>query len=367
MGKRLATKDNIRVVVVDDSQTVRALLVSILQGAGNIQVIGTAVDGEDAVRLAKRLKPDVITMDINLPKMSGLDATRQIMREIPTPIVVVSGSLMRTDVDLTFEALEAGALTVVRTPGLADTKMCNRVIQAVRLMSEVPVVRRWDKTKKVVSTSGRSERIQHFSPEADLGHGIQVIGIASSTGGPGTLATVLRELPADYPIPILIVQHITKGFGAGLADWLNGETELRVRLARHGDVVQGGDALLAPDDYHMQINAQGMIELRRGTLYRGLRPSANYLFDSLADNYGPRAMGIVLTGMGDDGADGLVKLYQAGGTTIAQDKESCVVYGMPKEAVARNAIGQVLTPSNIAWALGQYPKLTEKTTKTKAM
>jgi two-component system chemotaxis response regulator CheB len=183
-----------------------------------------------------------------------------------------------------------------------------------------------------------------------------VIGIASSTGGPAALAAVLRSLPADFLVPIVGVQHITRGFAGGLADWLSGETALRVGIAGHGDVPEPGTFLLAPDDYHMQINAWGIIELNKEAPFKGLRPSANHLFRSLAQNYGPRAVGVILTGMGDDGAEGMEELHNAGGLTLAQNEQSCVVYGMPREAVIRNAVDLVLSPSEMASLIGQLQK-----------
>lgn len=345
--KARAKQHPIRVVVVDDSTTARELLVALLQSAKGIQVVGSAANGEEAVRLVKRLRPDVVTMDVVMPKMDGLEATRQIMHEAPTPIVIVTATLMRDDMDLAFEALQAGALTALRKPGLADPETCQQVVRAVRLMADVPVVRRWGaKSERHLSTSPRAVVNQTNRWER-----VQVVGIAASTGGPGALARVLGPLPASFPLPILVVQHVTRGFTSGLADWLNGETALQVELAGHGETPRGGSILLAPDDYHIQINAQGVIELCKEPPYKGLRPSANYLFHALARSYGPRALGIVMTGMGDDGAEGIEALYQAGGLTIAQDKDSCVVYGMPHEAVIRNAIDQVLSLDQIAAVL----------------
>lgn len=345
----------VRVVVVEDSQTVRELLVAILQSAGDIQVVGTASNGEEAVRLVKRLRPNVVTMDINMPRLNGLDATRQIMSEAPTPIVVISGSLMRNDVDLAFEAMQAGALTAVRTPGLADPQTCDQVIQTIRLMSEVHVVRRWNSTGARKAAPSSLPAVPSSAPlRVKDNQKIQVIGIAASTGGPATLAAMLKPLPADFPIPILITQHITTGFGTGLAEWLDSQVAMRVNLARHGDSIQPGVILLAPDDYHMQVNAHGLIELSREDRYYGLRPSANFMFNSLARFYGPTAIGIIMTGMGDDGVEGLKNLHMAGGMTIAQDEKSCVVYGMPQEAVLNGAVDRVMAPDQISMFLNQF-------------
>jgi two-component system chemotaxis response regulator CheB len=340
----------IRVVVVDDTPTVRELLVAILQSAGGIQVVGVGSNGRDAIRLTKRLRPHVVTMDVVMPQMDGLEATRHIMREVATPIVIVTGGLMRAEEDLTFEALRAGALTVVRTPGLADPEGCEKVVQTVRLMAGVPVVHHWGNGGR----RSRSSLVTKPPPppiDVKVQDGVQMIGIAASTGGPSALARVLRRLPTDFPVPILVVQHITRGFITGLAEWLSGETRLRVGVANHGDVPQPGAVLLAPDDYHLQVSARGDVELCKEPPYKGLRPSANFLFRSLAQTYGPRAMGVVLTGMGDDGIEGLQILHQAGGLTMAQNEESCVVYGMPREAVMQGVVVRVLTPDQIAVTL----------------
>jgi two-component system chemotaxis response regulator CheB len=291
------------------------------------------------------MRPDVLTMDVRMPIMDGLEATRHIMRQVPTPIVIVTGNLMHADMDVTFEALRAGALTVVLTPGLADPEGCAKVIQSVRLMAKVPVVHHWGHKPPSLSTPDHRP-----FPQPDT---IKMIGIAASTGGPGTLARLLRKLPGNYPIPILIVQHVSRGFVTGLAEWLNGETELEVRLANHGDLTRGGMVLIAPDDYHLQVNTGGLIQLNHEAPYKGLRPSANYLFHSLATSFCRQAAGIVLTGMGDDGAEGLRALRQAGGVTIAQDKDSCVVYGMPEQAVLLDAVDHILTPEELALALNR--------------
>jgi two-component system chemotaxis response regulator CheB len=340
----------IHAIVVDDSPTAQKLLVTILQEAEGIQVVGVGANGEEAVRLTKRLRPDVVTMDVRMPKMDGLEATRRIMRDTPTPIVVVTADLMQADMNLTFEALRAGALTVVGKPGLADVETCEKVIRTVKLMAAVPVVHHWDRREWRPPEAFEASHPQTPSTRTEKtveGH-VQIVGIASSTGGPATLAKIMGSLPADFSAPILVVQHVTNGFVAGLAEWLDSVTPLHVGLASHGETPQVGSILLAPDDYHMRVNAQGVVELYKGTPYKGLRPSANYLFHSLARAYGPRAIGIVLTGMGDDGAEGLLALRQAGGLTLAQDEQSCIVYGMPREAVALDAVDQELPLDQIA-------------------
>ncbi len=350
-------KETINVLVVDDSPTVREALVVMLQTAPDFQVVGQARDGQEAAQLAARLRPDVITMDIRMPRVDGLEATRRIMSTVPTPIVVVANHVYESDLNIAFNAIAAGALTVVEKPQgliLSDfTTVRDQLVDTVRLMADVPVIHHWRKeSQSLVSPSALQTTLT--SPNGRPHQRLEVIGIACSTGGPGALATILRALPADFSVPIVIVQHITKGFVAGLAHWLEHETGRPVGVAQHGTVLEPGSVILAPDDYHIQINRQGFVQLSTGIPYHGLRPSANFLFRSLAQAYGSRAAGLILTGMGDDGVDGLVELHAAGGVTIAQDENSCIVYGMPREAVARRAIDHVLALEQVAPALSRW-------------
>ncbi|MBN2393317.1 MAG: chemotaxis-specific protein-glutamate methyltransferase CheB [Anaerolineae bacterium] len=361
----------IRVLVIDDSRTARELLVAMLESAGGLQVVGVGETGEDAVRLARRIRPDIIAMDIIMPEMDGLEATRAIMREVPTPIVLLTSTLMYSDVNLTFEAMRLGALAVVNKPPLGDEVAWETVLQTMRLMAKVAVVRRWDPEARKTAAPGAtvSPPTTTALPEQMKGTGprpnAHIVGIGSSTGGPAALATILGPLPADFPLPILIVQHITKGFGPGLAEWLNTQTALRVSLAGHGDKPQPGSALMAPDDCHLQINAWGIVELSKEPPYRGLRPSINYMFKSIANVYGPRAVGVQLTGMGDDGAEGLEKLRRQGGWVIAQDEKTCVVDSMPHEVIARKAANEILAPPQIAQRLQTLGHVTLATMKNK--
>ncbi len=356
-------KSPIRVVIVDDSPTVRDLLIGLLQAAGDIQVVGVGSNGEDGVRLAERLHPDLITLDMRMPKMDGLEATRTIMRECPTPILILSASMKRADIDLTFQALQAGALGLLAKPGLDDPKACEEIVQTVRTMAGVPVIHHWGrKDPAPTRDSSGSPRVEKKPQKGALSEmkipsvDFRIVGIAASTGGPSAIAAVLQRVPADFPLPILVVQHISPGFASGLADWMGTQTRLTVDVAAHGEVLQPGLALIAPDDYHMQINERGIVELTKADPFKGLRPSANYLFHSLARVFGPHALGIILTGMGDDGADGLDALHKAGGFTIAQDEKSCVVYGMPGEAVRRNSIDCILSLDQIGDVLQQVAR-----------
>jgi two-component system, chemotaxis family, protein-glutamate methylesterase/glutaminase len=358
----------IRVMVVEDSPTARNLLVALFNQSGDIQVAGTALDGVEAVRRAAELRPDVITMDIHMPRLNGLEATRQILQIAPIPIVIVTASVNRSDMDLSFEAMRAGALSVVKKPSLGDMETCEQFIQTVRLMADVPVVRRWNKengkpvTRPVspaepaplaptsssatialaskLSARGGSDTGAYF--RKDPKNPWKLIGIASSTGGPSALVSALKTLPADFPLPILVVQHITRGFAGSLAQWLDGELNLSVRVAEQGEIPLPGSVLISPDDCHMQVSDRGTILLHNSPPYKGLRPSANYLFFSLARVFGKRAIGIILTGMGDDGVEGLSELHNQGGLVLAQDEASSVVYGMPREAAARKVVDHIL-------------------------
>ncbi|HTP07302.1 MAG TPA: chemotaxis-specific protein-glutamate methyltransferase CheB [Anaerolineae bacterium] len=347
-------KDTIHVLVVDDSPTVRETLVAILQTDPGMQIVGQARDGEEAAQLAARLRPDVITMDIRMPRVDGLEATRRIMSSAPTPIVVVANHVYERDLNIAFNAIAAGALTVVEKPqGLTTADLAavrDQLVTAVRLMSDVPVVHHWQHRTPHSAVTINAKLPIPNRPR----HRLEIIGIACSTGGPGALATILHALPAEFAPPLVVVQHITEGFIAGLANWLSHETARYVVVAEHGMSLQAGHVFLAPDDYHLQVDRQGRVQLNHDAPYRSLRPSANFLFRSLAHAYGPQAAGLILTGMGDDGVDGLADLHTAGGTTIAQDEASCVVYGMPREAVARHVVDHVLPLEQIAPTLGRW-------------
>lgn len=334
----------VRVLVVDDSPTVRQILVSMLQDEPGFQVVGQAQDGEEAVQLTARLRPDIITMDIRMPRMDGLQATKQIMGTYPTPIVVVAASIYDEDLNIAFNAVAAGALTVVEKPkGLTPDDFATvreQLVRTIRLMADVPVVTIWPDRRRPAPV---------HTPEAECG----LIAIAASTGGPGVLRQILSALPSDLSVPVVITQHITQGFVQGFANWLNGATELDVAVAQDGEPVTSGRVLIAPDDFHMTITSGGRVQLVDSPPLKGLRPSATLLFESVARSYGSTAVAVVLTGMGDDGSAGLEDLQRAGGTVVAQSESSCVVFGMPKAAIERGIVDHILVPEEIADLLTQ--------------
>jgi two-component system chemotaxis response regulator CheB len=326
---------------------VRELLVHILQSDPELRVVGVASDGLEAVNLASQLRPDVITMDIRMPRMNGFQATKRIMQQVPTPIVVVSASVQSEELKITFNAIQAGALTVVEKPsgpaGPAFEAIREQLIATIKLMSDVQVVRRW--------ATGMLQPHQPV-PRRDLAEvRTALVGIAASTGGPGALYQLLRDLPADFPAPVLVVQHIARGFGQGMVDWLAGGTGLKVETAREGVVPQPGSVLVAPDDRHLRLGPDGRVALQPRIGERELCPSADRLFESVAGTLGRKAMGVIMTGMGRDGVEGLRRLKAAGGKVLAQDEKSCVVFGMPKEAIAAGIVDRVVPLEQMAAAI----------------
>ncbi len=338
----------IKVLVVDDSPVTREFLVRILGSDPAIQVIGTANDGQHALEVVERERPDVITMDIHMPKIDGLEATRRIMETHPTPIVVVSGSTDPQEVATTFRAIEAGALAVLRRPagiGHPDHEATSReLVQTVKLMSEVKVVRRWPRAQLEREAPRMTERALALGT-------VRVVAIGASTGGPPVLQSILAELPKDFPAPLLIVQHMAAGFVRGFTEWLAQSCRLPVHLATQGEAILPGHVYVAPDGLQMKVARGGTIVLAGDEPENGLCPSVSYLFRSLAEVYGAEVVAGLLTGMGRDGAEELKVLREKGAVTFAQDKESSIVHGMPGEAIKLDAATLVLPPEKIAAAL----------------
>jgi two-component system chemotaxis response regulator CheB len=345
----------ISVLVVEDSPVARDFLVHVLSGP-DITVIGTVSNGEEAVEFVKRKRPDVITMDIYMPGMSGLEATRRIMETNPVPIVIVSGNWDPREVVTTFRAMEAGALAIVRRPqgvGHADyTATVKELVQTVRLMAEVRVVRRWP---RFLPNPPIAETQPHTLPTG-VHDAIEVVAIGASAGGPLVLQTILSKISRDFAAPVLIVQHMAKGFLTGMVGWLNETSGIPVSIASAGEKALPGHAYFAPDGLHMGIEQGGILFLEKGEREHGARPSVSYLFRSVAKVYGRKGAGILLTGMGRDGADAMKLLKDKGAVTIVQDKESSVVYGMPASAVELGAVMYVLSPKQIPATLMDLTK-----------
>lgn len=338
----------IRTLIAEDSPTTAELLREMLESDPEIDVIGIAVDGERAVTMARELRPSIIVMDVQMPLVNGFEATQRIMTEIPTPIIIVSSTIDVHETAVSMRALELGALALLEKPvgpahpDFADA--CRRFVSTVRALANVKVVRRW------ATPSGAPRR-----PSVRPAHQVaEVVAIGASTGGPAALNCVLSSVPADFDAPTLIVQHMAPGFISGFAEWLNAGTRLAVRVAEHGQRLEPGNVYVAPDDLQLGLLDRNRIEVGKAGPIEGFRPSATYLFDSVAKVFGNRALGLILTGMGRDGVEGLRKLRNAGGRVVAQDEATSIVFGMPGATVAAGLAHDVLPLDAIGPRLGEW-------------
>jgi two-component system chemotaxis response regulator CheB len=324
-------------MIVEDSAVVRSLLAHIISRDPRLSLAAVVETGEEAVRETHRVRPDVISMDIRLPGMDGLEATRRIMSERPTPIVVIAASVEDAALRISMNALRAGALSVVEKPvGVTSAgyeAMAQDICTQLYIMSQVPVIRRRMTAQRLADLQGpASERAAPPREAAAPVRAPSILALAASTGGPPALARVLGALPRDFPIPVLVVQHMGAPFMQGFAAWLDSVTPLTVDVARHGETPAAGRVHVAPGDRHLRLGRDGALQIGSDPPVGGQRPSATALFASLADTIGPRALGVLLTGMGEDGARGLVALREAGGFAITEDESTAVVYGMPGAA-----------------------------------
>jgi two-component system chemotaxis response regulator CheB len=337
----------VRVLVVEDSLTVRKRLVEVLAHDSGIEVVGEADNGKRAIELCRELRPDIVTLDMMLPVMSGLAATEYIMAHCPTPILVVSASTNRGEIFKTYEALAAGAVDVLEKPrgDEADGEWERSFIATVKLVSRILVITHVRARLSSPAHPLRPARTSAVRPSV----GIQAVAIGASTGGPAAIVELLRGLPAEFSIPILFVLHISTVFSAGFADWLDGQTGRRVAYARNGDPLSSaaGRVVMAPPETHLVLE-DGRFGLTNGPERYSCRPSVDVLFESVATELGAAVAGCLLTGMGRDGAAGLLQIRRAGGFTIAQDEATSVIYGMPREAALLGAAERVLPLGEIA-------------------
>ncbi|SDS22749.1 chemotaxis-specific protein-glutamate methyltransferase CheB [Actinoplanes derwentensis] len=341
-----------RVLIVEDSSTMRHHLREALAPDPDLEIVGEALDGERAVQMTARLRPDVITMDMMLPGISGLEATEQIMAAHPTPILVVS-SADRQELFSTYNALAAGAVDVLEKPrgDASDADWAVRLRTSLRLVARIRVITHPRARLGQRTTGAAPAPLPVPMPAPVRGGGVSVVAVGASTGGPGALTELLCSLPPNFSTPILIVQHIatSEQFAVAFSDWLAGQTGRNVRYATDGTPVSraAGQILLAPPDRHVLVRDQ-LLRLSDGPQRHSCRPSVDVLFESVADEFGPSAIGCLLTGMGRDGAAGLLQMRNRGAVTFAQDEGSCVVYGMPREAALLGAAQHVLPPARIA-------------------
>lgn len=429
--------DPIKVLIVEDSPTVSRILVALIDSDPALKVVGTATDGAEAIRLTSRLRPNIITMDVNMPRMTGLEATEYIMAHQPTPILVLT-AFSKQDVNLSFKMLSAGALDLIEKPDADDWKSRRtHLLERLKLLSRIKVIThvrgkgrafkeavekeaaekealqkealQKEAAKKETARTGElkplaakekdlrplwhSERatapldpskiykptilrpVRPAGPLVDklappdtpvptpepelLKRRFEVLGIAASTGGPPALARLLRDIPPGLPIPLFLVQHIPAGFSMGLAEWLNGETKLAVKLAEEGETPRPGFAYLPADDRHLTFLPDGRLHLDDSPARYSLRPSADLTFESMSKVWPGTTLAVILTGMGRDGSVGMRHLNEVGGYNIAQDETSSVIFGMPKAAIELGVVDKILPLGHIASYLKQILKMAQ--------
>lgn len=373
--------DQIKVLIVEDSPTVSRILTNLIEGDPLLRVVGVATDGAEAIRMTSRLQPNIITMDVNMPRMSGLEATEYIMAHQPTPILVLT-AMGKHDLDLSFKMLSAGALEFIEKPDALELAQDGaHLLSRLKLLARIKVITHPRAKNRVykdilpeapppprtgplpqigtgelrptqrptvkVNTVPRSPRTAQPSAEL-LQRQFKALGIAASTGGPPALARLLKELPPSFPVPVFVVQHIPAGFSRGLADWLNSEIRLRVKQVEEGERPVPGTVYLPADDHHMIITSVGRVHLSTKPDRFGLRPNVDSTFLSMAEVWPGETVAVILTGMGRDGTEGMRKLYELNGYNIAQDEATSVIFGMPKSAIDAGVVHQVLPLDHIA-------------------
>jgi two-component system chemotaxis response regulator CheB len=357
----------IRVIIVEDSPIALTILKRMLNSSPDIEVVGTARTGKEAIGLIAQVNPQVICTDLHMPEMDGLALTQEIMSTRPKPILVISSSVQEQDTHQVFQLLEAGAVDVFPKPegglGVDSDRIQQTLINKVKVLAGVTVFTN-HKRSRIASTPAAPVASQststvlstppsRFSPRpltfksTHLG----LIALGASTGGPQVLQQILSQFPAHLPVPVICVQHISQGFLQGFIDWLSTHCSLPISIALAGDRPKPGHIYFPPELSHLILDRQGCFAYSRTLGFGGHCPSITVTFNSVAQYYKSRSIGVLLTGMGRDGADGLLSIFQAGGFTLAQNEASCVVFGMPKEAIALGAVRQILPPEAIATAI----------------
>jgi two-component system chemotaxis response regulator CheB len=341
-------------MIVEDSLVVRQLLTHIVGRDRRFAVAAAVSSAEEALEIIDKVKPDIISMDIRLPGLDGLEATRRIMADHPTPIVVIADAVEDGNLKISMNALRAGALSVVEKPvgptSSAYETVAETICTQLYIMSSVPVIRR---RQMGAAPAKPLSRPRLASAEFQ---GLNYLALAASTGGPPALARVLETLPADFPAPVFLVQHMGEAFMEGFAKWLDSLVPLAVGVARDGEAAEPGRVYVAPGDRHLVFTPGGILRLSTSPAVRGQRPSATTLFESLARTVGASTVGVLLTGMGEDGASGLAELRQAGGHTICEHESSAVVYGMPGAAARLSAAREILPLEAIGGRIAQLAR-----------
>lgn len=348
-------KKPIHVVVVDDSTVVRQVLTNAINSDPQLRVVGTGVNGREAVELAAKLKPDIITMDMNMPVMGGIEATKQIMAYHPTPILILSSTLFRNiGENKPFDAISFGALDVMDKGPLRGANggdYARALTERIKVLARIKVVTHpLAKFERRFPADGATPAKPAVAAPLPAGEK-RIVAIAASTGGPQALLQVLKQLPANLPCGVVIVQHISEGFDAGLADWLNEQCDIDVCLGTDNAPLAPGVAYIAPSGSHMTVTPAGRLKLTNEEPVDCQKPSATVLFHSVAHVYRDRAICAILTGMGADGVDGLKSVKAAGGKVVAQDQSTCVVFGMPKAAIELGVVDWICPIEQVAPAI----------------
>lgn len=344
------SKNFVKILIVEDSISVCKVLTDILNSDESIIVTGVAHNGKEAIEMACCLKPDLITMDINMPEMDGLEATKQIMARNPVPIVIICASALEIETGMAFKAISYGALDVIdkRQTGIAgNDEHKKKLIEKIKFLSRIKVIRH-----PLAAFSNKNQIKKSFAVP-DKQNSDRIIAIAASTGGPNSILKLLKDFPKNLPCGVVIVQHITTGFLEGLVHWLNSECRIKVKVAENSEEIRSGMVYMAPTDFQMRVTEERKIYISSEPVYNGHRPSADILLESVANIYKDKAIGIILTGMGKDGAMGIKAIKQKNGKTIAQDEKSCAVFGMPKAAIDMGAVDNVMPLEKITEAIMQ--------------
>ncbi|MBN1961063.1 MAG: chemotaxis-specific protein-glutamate methyltransferase CheB [Deltaproteobacteria bacterium] len=339
----------ISVLLVDDSPLVRAILRQVLLSAGDFTIVGEAGDGQEAVRLAATLKPQIITMDLAMPLLGGLEAITQIMSNAPTRILVISDPSVVAERNAAFDAITRGALDLVTKPAAWIKSERDQLIQTLHRLAKVPVVFH-------PRGSYEHRRLKPLPAKPIVINEPEVIVIGASTGGPRVLQEILAKRPTDFPIPIVIVQHLGEDFAQGFIDWLDSTVNISVREAHNNCSFKPGQVLVGIRGHHIALSSTKRIRLQADPPRNGHQPSIDILFESAAEAFGANVVGILLTGMGSDGAFGLNMIHKTGGITIAQNEASCVVFGMPKVAIELGGVNSILSINEINQLLDSLAK-----------
>lgn len=334
------------VLIVDDSRSVRDYLEHLIGSDPELRIIGKVDNGRQALEFLARQRPDVITMDIQMPEMDGFETMRRIMETTPTPIVIISSLWRPGEVARTFQAMEAGAVSILQKPtGIGQPGHSDSREELLTSIKQAAAA----KVRRLRGLYRDAPRPAPQVPEAaDAPRTIQVVAVGASTGGPPAIQQLLAPLPPSFPAPILIVQHIASGFTSGFVDWLGGTTRLPVRLAEDGLPLYPGQVYVAPEGSHLLLGSRGAAQLSNAPPEHAMRPAVSPLFHSVAQNQGRNGIGVLLTGMGRDGAAELKLIRDAGGITFAQDQATSVIHGMPGEAIRLEACTYILPPQEIA-------------------